>query len=491
MALLVGGSLFILFTGVMAIAQWVPWEFRFRQTHFWTAWIVIGALVAHIGAKLPITRRALARGRRGHALPMPAAPHTRARLAAAGRRADAPRPRRERVRGRRRRRADDRRPDVRAAASGSRCSSPRRPGRRARRACPSTARRRPPGCSRPRVPPDWRARRRGRRRAPLRAVARRPARDAAAPRRAADRMRRGLERERDAGAASRSPTCSTRAGAPAGASAAVESLQTRGGLRRSRLNPAQARARAHAARAADQRRAAAPRPRLPVPAHRAQPPRRAADEVGHADRGAAHERTSATVRAASSGPAAAVGAALVALRRPRAWSRRRSSTGSSTGRCTSGGAIVLHDALLAPIALGRRLAARAPRAGARAAGAAERADRQRDGRRRDRRRSGWRRARARYPDNATILPDASYPANLALVLGAVWLVALAAIALRLVRAARAEGGSDRGHGAQRRARELAHAVGERRPRRRKPSTPRARARARRRRGARRRAGTRR
>jgi hypothetical protein len=58
---LVGGSLFILFTGVMAIAQWVPWEFRFRQTHFWTAWIVIGALVAHIGAKLPITRRALGR----------------------------------------------------------------------------------------------------------------------------------------------------------------------------------------------------------------------------------------------------------------------------------------------------------------------------------------------------------------------------------------------------------------------------------------------
>ncbi len=63
-ALLVGGSLFILFTGVMSIAQWVPWEFRFRQTHFWTAWIVIGALVAHIGAKLPITRRALSRAGR-------------------------------------------------------------------------------------------------------------------------------------------------------------------------------------------------------------------------------------------------------------------------------------------------------------------------------------------------------------------------------------------------------------------------------------------
>ncbi len=66
-AVLVGGSLFILFTGVMTIAQWVPWEFRFRQTHFWTAWIVIGALVAHIGAKLPISRRALGRAGRARA----------------------------------------------------------------------------------------------------------------------------------------------------------------------------------------------------------------------------------------------------------------------------------------------------------------------------------------------------------------------------------------------------------------------------------------
>jgi DMSO/TMAO reductase YedYZ molybdopterin-dependent catalytic subunit len=58
-ALLVGGAIFLLVTGVMTTAQWVPWEFRFRQTHFFTAWIVIGALVAHIGAKLAITRHAL------------------------------------------------------------------------------------------------------------------------------------------------------------------------------------------------------------------------------------------------------------------------------------------------------------------------------------------------------------------------------------------------------------------------------------------------
>ena len=47
------------------------------------------------------------------------------------------------------------------------------------------------------------------------------------------------------------------------------------------------------------------------------------------------------------------------------------------------------------------------------------------------------RGRGRYPDNATILPDASYRANLALVLGAIWLVAIAAIAVRVARASRA------------------------------------------------------
>lgn len=60
-AVLVAASIFMLATGVMSIAQWVPWEFRFRQTHFWTAWIAIGALVAHIGAKRTITRHALSR----------------------------------------------------------------------------------------------------------------------------------------------------------------------------------------------------------------------------------------------------------------------------------------------------------------------------------------------------------------------------------------------------------------------------------------------
>lgn len=56
---LVAGSIFQLFSGLSNTARWYPWTFNFTVTHYWTAWIVIGALVAHIGAKVTITRRAL------------------------------------------------------------------------------------------------------------------------------------------------------------------------------------------------------------------------------------------------------------------------------------------------------------------------------------------------------------------------------------------------------------------------------------------------
>lgn len=58
---LVAGSIFQLFSGLSNTARWYPWEFSFTVTHYWTAWIVIGSLVAHVGAKVPITRRALAK----------------------------------------------------------------------------------------------------------------------------------------------------------------------------------------------------------------------------------------------------------------------------------------------------------------------------------------------------------------------------------------------------------------------------------------------
>ncbi|HEY3240153.1 MAG TPA: molybdopterin-dependent oxidoreductase [Acidimicrobiia bacterium] len=58
---LVGGGVFMLFTGVANIALWYPWGFFFPAGHYWGAWITMGAIVAHVGAKTAITRRALRR----------------------------------------------------------------------------------------------------------------------------------------------------------------------------------------------------------------------------------------------------------------------------------------------------------------------------------------------------------------------------------------------------------------------------------------------
>ena len=56
---LVAGSLFMLFTGFGNINLWYPWPFNFRTSHYWVAWITIGALVIHLGAKWSTTRRAV------------------------------------------------------------------------------------------------------------------------------------------------------------------------------------------------------------------------------------------------------------------------------------------------------------------------------------------------------------------------------------------------------------------------------------------------
>jgi DMSO/TMAO reductase YedYZ molybdopterin-dependent catalytic subunit len=47
---LVGGSIFLLVTGVTDIDYWYPYRFFFKTAHFWAAWITIGALIVHIGA---------------------------------------------------------------------------------------------------------------------------------------------------------------------------------------------------------------------------------------------------------------------------------------------------------------------------------------------------------------------------------------------------------------------------------------------------------
>ena len=57
---LVGGAAFQLFTGTINIAYWyTPMPFFFTEAHYWAAWITIGALVVHIGAKVTTTRTAL------------------------------------------------------------------------------------------------------------------------------------------------------------------------------------------------------------------------------------------------------------------------------------------------------------------------------------------------------------------------------------------------------------------------------------------------
>jgi hypothetical protein len=58
-AVLVAAAIFQLASGLANAAQWYPWHFHFRATHYAVGWIAIGALVVHIGVKLPIIRTAL------------------------------------------------------------------------------------------------------------------------------------------------------------------------------------------------------------------------------------------------------------------------------------------------------------------------------------------------------------------------------------------------------------------------------------------------
>jgi len=65
---LVAGGVFMTFSGVANIAQWYPWRFSFTASHFWMAWVTMGAIVAHVGAKWAFARQSLARPSRRPAL---------------------------------------------------------------------------------------------------------------------------------------------------------------------------------------------------------------------------------------------------------------------------------------------------------------------------------------------------------------------------------------------------------------------------------------
>ena len=68
---LISGAIFELVTGLLNAAQWYVWgsQFPFIQTHYWVAWITLGALVLHLGVKAP----AIARGYRSPKKELPQA----------------------------------------------------------------------------------------------------------------------------------------------------------------------------------------------------------------------------------------------------------------------------------------------------------------------------------------------------------------------------------------------------------------------------------
>ena len=59
---LTGGAIFQVVTGLTNIAYWYPWPFFFTTAHYWTAYIVTGALVIHVAEQWRTARPALAPG---------------------------------------------------------------------------------------------------------------------------------------------------------------------------------------------------------------------------------------------------------------------------------------------------------------------------------------------------------------------------------------------------------------------------------------------
>jgi DMSO/TMAO reductase YedYZ molybdopterin-dependent catalytic subunit len=58
LALLVGGSLFVFFTGVFNIQVWYPWGFSFVPAHYYGAFVFLAGLAIHLVVKVPVAWRA-------------------------------------------------------------------------------------------------------------------------------------------------------------------------------------------------------------------------------------------------------------------------------------------------------------------------------------------------------------------------------------------------------------------------------------------------
>jgi DMSO/TMAO reductase YedYZ molybdopterin-dependent catalytic subunit len=56
---LVGSAVFLLVSGIANVARWYPWTFFFPVAHLWAAWILVGALIVHVGATWAAARAAI------------------------------------------------------------------------------------------------------------------------------------------------------------------------------------------------------------------------------------------------------------------------------------------------------------------------------------------------------------------------------------------------------------------------------------------------
>lgn len=59
LALLVGGSIFVFFTGLINVQVYYPWPFRFVPAHYYGALVFLAAFALHVGLKLPFAWRKL------------------------------------------------------------------------------------------------------------------------------------------------------------------------------------------------------------------------------------------------------------------------------------------------------------------------------------------------------------------------------------------------------------------------------------------------
>jgi hypothetical protein len=57
LALLVGGALFVFFTGLLNIQLYYPWNFSFLPAHYYAAFIFLAALALHVGLKYSTVRK--------------------------------------------------------------------------------------------------------------------------------------------------------------------------------------------------------------------------------------------------------------------------------------------------------------------------------------------------------------------------------------------------------------------------------------------------